>query len=155
MNVGVSANVRFSDILFHYHLDLESFWNLLKFFIIKAQIREPTHISRLRAKTPESHMFLFFNYQVHSLEEKSGWYKGDSGCLGPAVPEAETHASKTGEVVLSEHTSVLIAEGPSSHHWHSSLHQWPPCPKFYTVRACLPIFILLQHVQGMSQIYFY
>lgn len=98
MNVGVSANVRSSDILFHYHLDLESFWNLLKFFVVKAQIREPTHISKLRAKTPESHMFLFFNYQVHSLEEKTGWCKGDSGCLGPAVPEAETHASKTGEL---------------------------------------------------------
>lgn len=94
MNVGISANVRSSDILFYYHLDLESFCNLLKFFVIKAQIRKPTHISKLWAKTPQSHMFLIIKY-IHKTE-KTGCCKGDSGCLGPAVPGAETHIQNRG-----------------------------------------------------------
>lgn len=41
-------------------------------------------------------MFLIIKY-IHKTE-KTGCCKGDSGCLRPAVPGAETHTSRTGEL---------------------------------------------------------
>lgn len=119
-----------SDILFYYHLDLKSFFNLLKFFVIKTKIRESTHISKLWAETAESHIFLFFSLSsAFTRKKKQACTRvTQAGWVQLYLKHRRVHLEQ-GSLVLSEHISVLMAEGFSSHQCHSPLSKMPPSPQ--------------------------
>ena len=57
-------------------------------------------------------MFYFLIIKYIYKTEKTGWCKGDLGCLAPAVPEAETHASRTGELGAIRTHFCAYRQGP-------------------------------------------